>query len=282
MHLFLTTFVVIFLVRESLQYNSICSEAKSKSGHKVVFNDDFNEDQLNSLYWTFTDGPHGSQYREALGVRSNVYIEDGALVLRSLRNKTEYDGKIYEFTSGAVTSRDKATWNNGVACVVAKLPGNIGKSDGVWPAHWMMPNKEPCWPDHGEIDIMEMINGDGKSHGTYHWNRFFPEQPCQGGKGDTTFGNSIKVSEWNNEWHEYAVEWDGSSYMTFYVDAEVVANVTSTSTDSKHNAHPQFSGENFYMILNTALGGPWPRPVNDDTIFPIYHHIDKVTVLQKE
>ena len=100
MHLSLTTFVIIFLVRESLQYNSICSEVKSTKGHKVVFNDDFNENQLNSLYWTFTDGPHGSQYREALGVRSNVYIEDGALVLRSLRNKTEHDGKIYEFTSG--------------------------------------------------------------------------------------------------------------------------------------------------------------------------------------
>ena len=56
----------------------------------------------------------------------------------------------------------------------------------------------------------------------------------------------------------------------------------TSDTDGKHNAHPQFSGENFYMILNTALGGPWPRPVNDDTIFPVYHRIDKVTVLQSE
>ena len=52
------------------------------------------------------------------------------------------------------------------------VPGN---SVGMWPAHWMMPNDSSCWPDHGEIDIMEMINGDGSSHATYHWNKKFPK-----------------------------------------------------------------------------------------------------------
>ena len=267
-------------------FNSICTEKRSNNDHKAVFIDDFNDDHLNSLYWTFTDGPHHGQYREALGVRSNVYIEDGALVLRSLRNKTEYDGKIYQFTSGAVTTRDKVTWKSGIACVVAKLPGQNENSDGIWPAHWMMPNKKSCWPDHGEIDIMEMVNGDGEYHATYHWNRFFPENSCQRSRGNTLIGDSVKVANWYNEWHEYAVKWDGSSYLTFYVDGKIVANVTSSSTDDKHNSHAQFSGENFYLILNTALGWSenWnvTRPVNNDTIFPVYHRIDKVTVLQSE
>ena len=36
-------------------------------------------------------------------------------------------------------------------------------SQGVWPAHWMMPDTTACWPSAGEIDIMEMVNGDGQT-----------------------------------------------------------------------------------------------------------------------
>ena len=162
----LTTILFAFLFKQNLSLNSLCSQIQSESGTNVVFIDEFNEDQLNTEHWTVTIGPHGSQLREALGLESNVYIEDGALVLRSLRNTTEYDDKIYEFTSGSVTSRNKATWTHGIACVIAKLPGHGDHSDdGIWPAHWMMPEEENCWPDHGEIDIMEMVNGDGSSHG---------------------------------------------------------------------------------------------------------------------
>ena len=44
-------------------------------------------------------------------------------------------------------------------CVSAKLPGGggSGKGQGIWPAHWMMPDDESCDPDEGEIDILEMV-----------------------------------------------------------------------------------------------------------------------------
>ena len=44
--------VIILSVKDTLQFDSICTEEKSK---KIVFIDEFNGDQLNSLYWTFTD-----------------------------------------------------------------------------------------------------------------------------------------------------------------------------------------------------------------------------------
>jgi hypothetical protein len=47
--------------------------------------------------------------------------------------------------------------------------GKRPDSKGVWPAHWMMPDNTACWPSNGEIDIMEMVNGDGVTHATYHW-----------------------------------------------------------------------------------------------------------------
>jgi hypothetical protein len=42
----------------------------------------------------------------------------------------------------------------------------------------MMPDVEACWPDLGEMDILEMINGDGRVHATYHWEANYPAKNC--------------------------------------------------------------------------------------------------------
>ena len=36
----------------------------------------------------------------------------------------------------------------------AQLPGG----QGIWPAHWLMPDWGICWPMGGEIDILERIS----------------------------------------------------------------------------------------------------------------------------
>lgn len=131
-------------------------------------------------------------------------------------------------------------------------------------------------------DIMEMINGDGVSHGTYHWDRGYPSKPCTGQAGNTAISNSTAMpGDWDKAMHEYAVEWDGRSYLAFYVDARLLINITLASVDGQHHTHPQFSGAPFYAILNTAIGGPWPKPVTPRTVFPAYHYIDSVTVSQR-
>jgi hypothetical protein len=42
----------------------------------------------------------------------------------------------------------------------------------------MMPDTAGCWPDLGEMDILEMINGDGRVHATYHWDANYPAKNC--------------------------------------------------------------------------------------------------------
>ena len=42
----------------------------------------------------------------------------------------------------------------------------------------MMPDTTGCWPDLGEMDILEMINGDGRVHATYHWDANYPAKNC--------------------------------------------------------------------------------------------------------
>jgi hypothetical protein len=46
--------------------------------------------------------------------------------------------------------------------------------------------------------------------------------------------------------------------------------------------HPQIPNSPMYWILNTAIGGSYPKtPPNDTTVFPAYHRIDYVRVAQK-
>ena len=88
---------------------------------------------------------------------------------------------------------------------------------------------------------------------------------------------------WATAWHEYAVEWDGHERMAFVVDGVTILNITrATYTNSSRYppTHPQFSGEPFYLNLNTAVGGPAVRPVTNSTRFPVHHYIDYVKVAQ--
>jgi hypothetical protein len=43
---------------------------------------------------------------------------------------------------------------------------------------------------------------------------------------------------------------------------------------------PDFYDVPYYMILNTAVGGPWPGDPDPQTKFPLYHYIDYVHVAQ--
>lgn len=258
---------------------SYCDEA----GWTQVWGDEFNSPTLDSSKWTITHGKNGGQLRDAWGLASNVAVVGGALLLTSHKEHPT-ESPDFNFTSGAVVSKDKGFWkgaDNTRVCVMAKLPGRDGStSNGVWPAHWMMPNDNSCWPDHGEIDIMEMIDGDGQSHATYHWDSGYPGTNCTGPANNVQVGDQVTVDTWRSEWHEYAVEYTSSSTVTFVVDGQVVSTVTPDSEAQGHKAQ-FFPATPYYLILNTAIGGPWPKPVDDKTVFPAVHSIDWVHVSQK-
>ena len=60
--------------------------------------------------------------------------------------------------------------------------------------------------------------------------------------------------------------------MTFAVDGKV----------TKHISAPLFfDDKDFFLILNTAIGGPWPGNATNSTKFPVYHSIDYVRVMRK-
>lgn len=264
-------FFVLFFCGIGVIAASFCD---SDSAWNQVWADEFNQSELDNTSWSIDVGAGDSRVRNSQGTIDNVYLEGGYLVLRSQKQKL---GK-YNFSSGAIQSKGKRSFAPPArVCISAKLPGGglngtvgHGAGAGIWPAHWLMPDNGVCWPKNGEIDIMEMINGDGILHGTYHWS-------------DTTCGaNSQKGGvismppNWASADHEYAVEYT-MDYIAFVVDGKVYSNVTSSQA-TMYNVP-------WYVILNTAVGGPktWPGPVNPQTtILPTYHRIDYVRVAKKK
>eukprot|EP00656_Telonema_subtile_P051062 TRINITY_DN6781_c0_g1_i1.p1 TRINITY_DN6781_c0_g1~~TRINITY_DN6781_c0_g1_i1.p1 ORF type:complete len:287 (+),score=18.73 TRINITY_DN6781_c0_g1_i1:145-1005(+) len=259
--------LIILKIADSAMATSFCDA----SGWSMVWRDEF-ESSLDNSSWTVDLAGNDSQVRDSLGTAENVWVANGNLVLRTQR---ESRGG-YQYTSGSVQSQGKRSWRGVTrACVRARLPGVPGGSDGLWPAHWMMPDNHKCWPSNGEIDIMEMINGDGTTHGTYHWQ-------VNGSCGDPhpSLGGSTSVASWASAYHEYAVEYS-LTHMAWALDG-IVFNSICTANVSSTGLPATFFDVPYYMILNSAIGGPWPNPVTNKTVLPAYHYIDYVRIAQPE
>ena len=116
---------------------------------------------------------------------------------------------------------------------------------------------------------MEEINGDGVEHFTYHVSPLNATK-CHGGDvqqhagGEQTLGPSMASAQ-----HEYAVE-IALGQFSFVLDGKYVFHSNSTSLPV-HDVP-------WYVILNFAIGGPWPAPVDAGTVFPVSTVVDYVRV----
>mmetsp|Transcript_5561 Transcript_5561/g.9423 ORF Transcript_5561/g.9423 Transcript_5561/m.9423 type:complete len:174 (-) Transcript_5561:235-756(-) len=171
-------------------------------------------------------------------------------------------------------------------CVSAILPGGPGESgtdgQGIWPAHWMMPEDTSCDPDEGEMDIMEMVSGDGTLYSTYHYQTSWPAANCSYPDGHEEVYSAVTMpSDWDTTYHEYAVE-RSSSHIAFVIDGDTVGNWTGDTGESGDPAVPLLWPMSFHLILNTAVGGSWPGEPTADTVFPTHHYVDYVRVAQQQ
>ncbi len=172
----------------------------------------------------------------------NVKVENGSLKITTI--KENYNGSSY--TSARIKSQGKFDFKYGKIEVRAKLPSG----GGTWPAIWMLGNNITSvgWPSCGEIDIMEHVgNNLNKIYGTLH----YPAHSGANGNGGTTIINNATT-----EFHKYSVDWT-STDIKFYVDNQLFHSVANS------NAIP--FNQNFFMILNCAMGGAFGG--NIDTNF---------------
>jgi beta-glucanase (GH16 family) len=260
------------------------------AGFSLEFADEFDGPELNESNWRVIEGssPHpnvddcyGDQCPMWAGCRAgfckkeNVYMNNGTVVLES-----NNDGHLnYSFTTATIVSRGLRNWtySDGTyrMCISAQLPGTEGaNNNGLWPAHWLLPDAPAlCDPDQGEIDVMEMVNGNGQLYVDYWWqDASWPHNPnlCNNSSAER-FVRTIKgVPNWHSAFHEYAFE-AGPGHLAVAIDGQVLANWTNQKGATYYNA-------SYYLLINTALGGEWPAPPTNSTKWPANHVVDYVRV----
>ena len=230
----------------------------------LLWEDDFESENTQPVSWNMErdDSGGGNDELQFYTRRdTNVYIENGKLILRALEE--EYGG--HNYTSGKVTTRGVADWRYGRMEARIKLP----EGQGIWPAFWMMPseNKYGTWPNSGEIDIMELIGSEPATvYGTIHYG---PPWNYSNGMYQLPEGT------FSQAYHDFSLEWTADS-MKWYVDDQLYS--TKSKDDLSRPEQWQVFQERFYLILNLAVGGNWPGNPDETTVFPQKMEIEHVRV----
>ena len=241
----------------------------SYPGYTLTWADEFNGPSLNTSIWSYENGdgcPNvcGWGNNELEYYRpDNLTFQDGKMIIEA-RNES-YGGKNY--TSTKILTRDKKIFRFGRLDVRAKLP----KGKGIWPALWLLPqsNVYGPWPKSGELDMMEMIGTEpARTYGTLH---FGP------GPGSTQLGRNFTLPAgiFNDSFHVFSVEWK-QDQIKWLVDN--VAYSTYSKTDFGANNYP--FNEDFFFIINMAVGGGWPGNPDATTYMPQWLIVDYVRLYQ--
>jgi beta-glucanase (GH16 family) len=245
--------------------------ARGKASYNVIFFDDFDGTSLNSEVWsTWNNVTHCSPCELQLYMDKNVAVSDGYLTITTLKETVVApNNEQYNYTSGWVTAKDKVSNFLGLYEVRAKLPSP--EATGTWPAHWLMPQSDQCWPTGGEIDIMEATASPKANYhivGSYRWGTecTTDEQILPGAAYPPVNETIIDFSE---DFHVFAVEWL-SDKIIFSVDGNEYETVSGN--DVILPTAPM------YFILNTAVA--WYMPPGPNAVYPATHIIDWVRISQ--
>ncbi|MFL6659805.1 MAG: carbohydrate-binding protein [Massilia sp.] len=234
------------------------------SGWTLAWSDEFNGSSLDTSKWNIEvngDGGGNSELQYYTARPENIRVTGGELVIEA--RKEAYMGK--QYTSGRITTQNKASWKFGRMEARMKIP--TGK--GTWPAFWMLGNSISSvgWPASGEIDIMEHINSEAMVHGTIHWS---DQNGAYANYGGPSGGLDY------SQYHVYAVEWDTSA-IRWYVDGNKYHEVNIAGGI---NGTSEFQSP-FFLLFNLAVGGNWPGNPDGTAAFPNQMKVDYVRVYRK-
>ncbi|HRR77395.1 MAG TPA: glycoside hydrolase family 16 protein [Ruminococcus sp.] len=226
--------------------------------YTLIWSDEFDGNAVDTDKWSFDTGnwkldEDGNFITTGWGnneqeyyTRENASVEDGVLTIaaRKERIASEEQGT-FDYTSAKLTTHKKFSVCGGRIEVRARC--DSGKS--LWPAIWMLPEDSVYggWAASGEIDIMEGWGSTPeKICGTIHFGDVWPNNTYLTGDYNFPAGDSTE------NWHTYAVEWD-SGELRWYVDDQLFS--TQTDWYSVNRKYPAPFDQNFYLILNLAVGG---------------------------
>ncbi|WP_422772316.1 discoidin domain-containing protein [Plantactinospora sp. WMMC1484] len=236
---------------------------------RLVFEDNFNGpagSKPDATKWTMDPGvPQNGEIQYYTPNSENASMNgQGSLVIEARRQ--DYQGR--QYTSHRMNTSNKFHVQYGRIEARVKVP----KGNGLWPAFWMMGEDfltgRP-WPYNGEIDIMEVLGRNtSEAYSTLH-------APAYNGAGG--YGQKYATVDLSQDFHVWAAEWD-SKGIRFFLDGRQVFNASKETAENTRG--PWIFDHKFYLILNLAVGGDFPGPIDATTPFPSQMLVDYVRVYQ--
>ncbi len=239
----------------------------SYPGLTLNWSDEFNGPTLDNNTWNYETGGGGwgnNELENYTNSSKNSFITNGGYLVIEARQETPGGT---DYTSARLQTKGKKEFKYGRMDIRAKLP----KGKGLWPAIWMLGSNISTtpWPACGEIDIMELLGQQPNTmYGTMHWGI--------AGQGSTHIGGNYALSgeDFSQKFHVFSIVWDATK-IEWYVDDQKF--FTGNKTDVNGN-YP--FDNNFFFLLNVAVGGAWPGNPDATTVFPQRMIVDYVRVYQ--
>ncbi len=236
--------------------------------YTLMWNDEFTGSVLDPNTYTHEQGDHGwgnEELQNYTNSPANSYLDEGKLIIEA---KEISPGK---YTSARIVTKDKMEFNFGRVDIRAKVP----TAQGIWPALWMLGGNfgDVGWPACGEIDIMELVGFEPNTvHGTAHYGP-------QGQAYSHNMGDKISLpggAIFSEKFHVFSIVWEADR-IKWYMDDQLFFSLWKgdIGTDVW-----RFNQE-FFFILNVAVGGKWPGYPDATTTFPQQMVIDYIRVFQK-
>ncbi|MDD7886345.1 carbohydrate-binding protein [Flavivirga sp. 57AJ16] len=249
-----TLFFLIFFM--------IAASAVEAQNWQLVWQDEFTNGI--SPDWVFETGRGSSGWgnNELQYYRSeNATVENGQLIITARRQ----DFGTAHYTSARMKTQGRKSFKYGKIEARIALP----TGQGLWPAFWMLGNNISSvgWPACGEIDILEHVNTSPDVHGTIHWEDHNGDHANYGGH------TAVNV----NNYHLYTIEWDENT-IKWFVDGNQFHEV---NISNGVNGTSEFHNE-YFLLLNLAVGGNWPGFTVDESRLPARMSVDYVRVYRDD
>ncbi|KAH7324819.1 concanavalin A-like lectin/glucanase domain-containing protein [Stachybotrys elegans] len=241
-------------------------EAPQYGGFTRIFQDNFvggGGTLPNGNNWNYVTGDLGVNAELQIYTSStrNMQLSGGeTLQLVPWRDGSALRG----WTSGRVESKYVFTPGEGrltrVEAVLRFGGSPTTNKRGIWPAWWMLGQairQGTPWPECGEIDILETVNGILTGHGTIHCD-VYPGGACNEGNG---IGSTIGIPD--QGWHTWRVEIDrrpgnwADQSIAWFMDGREFHRVYGWRVNNP-TVWWRLAQSPLFFILNVAVGGNWP------------------------
>ena len=234
--------------------------APNRDGYRIVWQDNFVGDggsAPSSQNWhVVTDISVNNELQKYTTSNRNLQ-KSGGETLQIIPWRDGNSG----WTSGRVESKYTFTPQDG-SLTSAEAQIRFGDNSeeskqGYWPAFWLLGDAirhGTEWPESGEIDIFESVNGKLEGSGTVHCD------VAEGGVCNEPMGKGASVTIPSSGWNTWRVEWDRrdghwrQQSLSWYLNGARFHKITGRELNNE-KVWASLAHSKLYFILNMAIGG---------------------------